>query len=259
MRLPLIIGFLVLAVLAAITLSSKGSSSFAFEGQAQNKAAQAAAANAALPNPLTPGVSDLSAQASAASPAPTSAAGADAKAPTNTNNSLTDLIGGDASNAGVDLDLSKTPTLSESEKALVKTYLINTSALPFPSPNYVKFALLQQRDGQGDAMKEVIGEINTNLPKLQALTPPSSLVNFHQQSIASLQTYVALLQKVSAAPNAAAMLTVLTNTDFNKLRQQGQGAIVELRALVAKNNIQLSTEVLPDTPLPPINPPSATP
>lgn len=158
--------------------------------------------------------------------------------------------GGDATNAGVMLDLSSAPVLTAAEKTAAVKYLTQSAAFDTPSPELITFGVIQAQNGKPQELKDAVGRLKKSANELAQLVPPAAMASFHQQSLTALRQYADLLDQVSRASSAEAGQAILTNEQFNQVRRVGQALIQEIRALVAKNSLTLPAEVLPDTPLP---------
>lgn len=139
---------------------------------------------------------------------------------------------------------------NEQEKSKIRDYLIASSEIDFPEPWQISEVIALAYRGQKEHLKNLITVLKEKLEKFRALTPPSALENFHQESLQIMTNYIEFLTKAASALTPTEMTEVLNSRPFNNLRSQAQDLIANLRAFLSQYQIELPEEVLPEKSLP---------
>lgn len=160
------------------------------------------------------------------------------------------------SSLNFDLNSSGQKTLiAHNEKNLTKEamekYLRESSSLNFPDNTEVSLALFDARDGNKFKMELVVKSFKEKIPKLEAMVPPLELKDFHEKSLSAIKDYLSALEKIlQNAGNKEKILEILNSAQMNSARNTAREILIWLREIVAKYNLQISTEVLPKDKIP---------
>ncbi len=148
------------------------------------------------------------------------------------------------------LDL-KIEKINQFSKSAMEKYLIDSANLNFPDNTDVSLALFEARDGNPSKMNNLIKLFKEKIPKLEKLTPPDELKEFHEKSLISIKNYVSQLEKIAQfSGNREKILEVLNSQEMNTARNTARELLTNLREIVKKYNLSIPTEVLPKDKIP---------
>lgn len=145
----------------------------------------------------------------------------------------------------------KIDNINQSVKLAMEKYLRDSSNLKFPDNTDVSLALFEARDGNPLKINNIVKSFKEKIPRLEAISPPAELKEFHDKSLISIKSYAASLEKIAqAAGNKEKILEILNSPEINSARNTAREILTNLRAIVQKYNLSISAEVLPKDKIP---------